>query len=72
MLITLGLLFAVALVDYHPTQEGLIRAFATSTETAQDPNLVGRFGRDSAYMLLWTLGLGSIFLLFSVIWLGVL
>ena len=72
ILITLGLLFSVALVDYAPVQQGLIKAFATSTETSADPNLVGRFGRDSAYLLLYGLGLGSIFLLFSVIWIGVL
>jgi len=72
ILITIGLLFSVALVDYAPAQEGLIRAFATSTETSLDPNLVGRFGRDSAFLLLSGLGLGSVFLLFSVIWIGVL
>ncbi|MBC2602838.1 DNA translocase FtsK [Puniceicoccus vermicola] len=72
ILITIGLLFAVALVDYDPTQEGIIRAFATSTETSSDPNLVGQFGRDSAFLLLSGLGLGSVFLLFSVIWIGVL
>jgi len=72
ILITLGLLFSVALVDYDPAQQGLIRAFATSTEVSVDPNLVGRFGRDSAFLLLSGLGIGSIFLLFSIIWIGVL
>ncbi|MGE9290775.1 MAG: DNA translocase FtsK [Puniceicoccales bacterium] len=71
-LIAIGLLFSVAMVDYDPTQEGIIRAFATSTETSSDPNLVGQFGRDSAFLLLSGLGLGSSFLLFSVIWIGVL
>jgi len=72
ILITLGLLFSVALVDYDPAQEGLVRAFATSTEIAGEPNLVGQFGRDSAFLLLSALGLGSVFLLFSIIWIGVL
>lgn len=70
--ITLGLLFAVALVDYDPEQQGLWRALATSTEAAAQPNLVGRFGRDAAFLLLSGLGLGAFFLLFSVIWMGVL
>ena len=72
ILVTCGLLFAVALVDYVPAQEGLVRAFATSTEASAEPNLVGRFGRDSAFLLLSGLGLGATFLLFSVIWAGVL
>ncbi|MFP4351224.1 MAG: DNA translocase FtsK [Puniceicoccaceae bacterium] len=72
ILVTCGLLFAVALVDYDPAQEGLVRAFATSTEASAEPNLVGRFGRDSAFLLLSGLGLGAGFLLFSVIWAGVL
>ncbi len=72
ILITIGLLFSVALVDYDPGQQGLIKAFATSTETTADPNLVGQFGRDSAFLLLSGLGLASYFLLFSVIWIGVL
>ncbi len=72
ILITLGLLFSVALVDYDPEQRGLLRALATSTEAAAQPNLVGRFGRDSAFILLYGLGLGAVFLLFSLIWTGVL
>ncbi len=72
ILITLGLLFSVALVDYAPDQEGLVRLFAASTEAAAEPNLVGRFGRDAAFLLLSGLGLGTVFLLFSVIWIGIL
>ncbi|MEM0964737.1 MAG: DNA translocase FtsK 4TM domain-containing protein [Verrucomicrobiota bacterium] len=70
--ITIGMLFAVALVDYEPAQQGLVRAFATSTEMSETPNLVGSFGRDSAFLFLSGLGLGAVFLLFSIIWIGVL
>ena len=72
ILVTLGLLFAVALVDYDPNQPGFWKALATSTEAAAEPNLAGRFGRDAAFLFLSVFGLGSVFLLFAVLWTGVL
>lgn len=72
LLITVSLLFGIALVDYDPGQSGLVKAFAISTQTSADPNLVGKFGRDAAFLLLYALGLGSWFLLFSLLWVGFL
>lgn len=72
LLMAISVLFGLALIDYDPHQEGLISAFAISTDTATSPNMVGTFGRDAAFVLLYTLGLGTWFLLFSLFWVGFL
>jgi len=71
-LLAVSVMFGLALVDYDPHQQGFISAFAISTDTAVSPNWVGTFGRDAAFVFLYTLGLGTWFLLFSVFWIGFL
>ena len=72
LLMGAGLLLLVALADYRPTQEGFLRAWATSTAVDADPNLVGRFGRDASFLLLSAFGLGAWFPLFALFWAGLL
>ena len=72
LLVGVGLLLLVALADYRPTQEGFLRAWATSTAVDPDPNLVGRFGRDASFLLLSAFGLGAWFPLFALLWVGLL